>query len=176
MRIRTVILAASIAFATIIWAQAVCWAGTIGSLSKGTATTDSPSNQPPPAGAILDLNGTPIPGGGDGVTYQLYTVDFTANLTSTDITFAIREDPAFISFNEASVVDLTHSGGNLLLNGNFLGGVYCSNGNCLTPVDWTYANIYGAAAGGVVTACTPDPLGNTTCWYDGAVQAYDAMD
>ena len=48
----------------------------------------SPINQPPPIGAILDLNGLPIPGGGDGTTFQQYTVNFLADLASTAITFA----------------------------------------------------------------------------------------
>lgn len=133
----------------------------------------SPVNEPPPAGAILDLSGTPIPGGGND-TLQSYSVDFTASLSDTAITFAFREDPAFISFESASLVDLTNPSGNLLLNGDFSGGTYTDNGNSATPNGWTYANIYGAEAGGVVT--TGCPTGGTTyCWYDGAVQAYDAI-
>jgi PEP-CTERM motif len=160
------VLAIARVFATVVLLQTPSWADNI----------DPGHNNPPPAGAILDLNATPIPGGGNGESYQLYSVNFTAALANTVITFAFREDPAFISFNEASVTDLTHLIGNLLLNGNFQGGTYCDNGNCLTPVGWTYANVYGAFAGGtVLTDCAPDPTGNTTCWYDGAVQAYDAI-
>ncbi len=140
-------------------------------------TAMAQNNEPPPSGAILDLNGTQIPGNGDGETYQQYTVDFTGNVTNTDITFAFREDPAFISFTDVSVVDLADPNTNLLQNGNFQGGVYCNNGNCGTPVGWRYANVYGAAAGGFVdTGCSPAPSGNTSCWFDGAVQAYDAID
>jgi hypothetical protein len=132
--------------------------------------TDPGSNNPPPTGAILDLNGQPIPGGGND-TYQQYTVNFIAGVANTAITFAFREDPAFISFSNASVTDVTtQSNVNLLLNGNFAGG--------LSP--WTYANQYGAAAGGVVFAnCgvgLPGPTyGTGNCWYDGAVLAYDAI-
>lgn len=134
-----------------------------------------PMNEPPPVGAILDLSGTPIPGGGDG-TFQTYTVDFTAALSNTAITFAFREDPAFISFEDASVVDLTTSSSNLLTNGDFSGGVYTDNGNGATPNGWTYANIFGAEAGGVVETGSPCASGGTpNCWYDGAVQAYDAI-
>ena len=32
-----------------------------------------PNNVPPPAGAILDLNGQPIPGGGNGTTFHQYS-------------------------------------------------------------------------------------------------------
>ena len=71
---------------------------------------DPGTNNPPPSGAILDLSGTPIPGGGNS-TYQRYTVNFTANIANTAITFAFREDPAFISFANASVVDVTANNG-----------------------------------------------------------------
>ena len=139
---------------------------------------DPGNNDPPPAGAILDLSGTPIPGGGND-TYQLYTVNFTAALSSTAITFAFREDPAFISFSDASLTDLTTSSGNLLLNGDFSGGTYTDSGNSSTPVDWTYANQYGATFGGVVDPNCGVGTGGTYgvgyCWYDGAVQAYDAI-
>lgn len=140
-------------------------------LAMVTTSLAAPSNQPPPAGAILDLTGTPIPGNGNGTTYQTYTVDFIAAVTNTAITFAFREDPAFISFDDVSVADLTTPSGNLLTNGNFEGGVYTNNGNAATPNGWTYANMYGASFGGVVQGCT----NGTNCWYDGAVQAYDAI-
>jgi hypothetical protein len=123
---------------------------------------DPGNNNPPPVGAILDLSGTPIPG-----TYQSYTVNFTAAFNNTAITFAFRDDPAFISFSNPSVTDLTtHGGGNLLTNPNFSGG---------TSTPWIYANMYGATFGGAVTAdCGVGGPGNY-CWYDGAVQAYDAI-
>jgi hypothetical protein len=143
-------------------------------LAAVISASASAVNEPPPLGAILDLNGTPIPGGGNGTTFQEYTVDFTATVANTAITFALREDPAFISLEDTSLVNLTTLSSNLLLNGNFAGGVYTSNGNADTPVDWTYANIYGATFGGVVSSCSGGP-GAPFCWYDGAVQAYDAI-
>jgi hypothetical protein len=148
----------TIVFATVTLTQTISWA-----------------NQPPPVGPILDLNGTPVPGGGDGVTYQHYTVNFIGALTNTDITFAFREDPAFLSFTDASVTDLTSPSGNLLVNGNFQGGTHTSNGNSSTPVGWDYANVFGASFGGVVSTCNPAPSSNISCWFDGAVQAYDAI-
>jgi len=132
---------------------------------------DPGANTGPPAGAILDLNGQPIP-----TSYQLYTVDFTAALNSTAITFAFRNDPSFTSFANASVVDLTAGNGtNLLLNGNFSGGVFTSGNNTAVPNSWTYSNQYGATYGGVVDPTDPCAAGYPYCWYDGAVQAYDAI-
>ncbi len=133
------------------------------------------NNNPPPAGAILDLSGGPIPGGGNG-TYQEYHVDFTAAIANTAITFAFREDPAYISFANASVADTLTPNVNLLQNGDFSGAVYTNNGNALTPVSWTFTNQYGAAASGVRETGTG--FCHTQffyCWYDGAVQAYDAI-
>jgi hypothetical protein len=119
----------------------------------------------PPAGAILDLNGSPIPH--NSSSYQEYTINFIAAVPDTSITFAFREDPAYLFMKNVSVDDLTTpSGTPLLTNGDFSGGVYSSNGNSSTPVGWTYANVYGATSGGVVSGGV---------WYDGAVGAYDAI-
>lgn len=158
-----------------------------------TIKADPGTNNPPPAGAILDLSGTPIPGGGNAI-YQHYTVNFIATVANTActegcttaITFAFRDDPAQISFANASVVDLTTGSVNLLHNGDFSGGVYTDNGNPSTPISWTYANVFGAQAGGGVIGPGAYPsvsaycytIGGVAvnyCWFDGAVQAYDAI-
>ena len=39
---------------------------------------------------------------------------------------------------------------------------------------WIYANVYGATFGGFVTSSCEGYF--SYCWYDGAVQAYDAID
>ena len=120
------------------------------------------NNDPPPSGAILDLAGQTVNHG--PATSE--SVAFTADLTSTDITFAFREDPAFISFSDVSLTNLsTGSLTNLITNGTFAGG---------SSAGWTYANIYGATFGGV--GSTDCGGGLASCWYDGAVQAYDAID
>ncbi len=122
------------------------------------------TNQPPPSGAILDLAGQTINHG----TAASESVSFTANLANTDITFAFREDPAFISFSDVSLTDTTTANmTNLILNGDF------GLGSGSNATNWTYANIYGAAAGGTVSSSCGGGL--STCWYDGAVQAYDAI-
>ena len=124
--------------------------------------TTSPINCDPPVGnVVLDLNGTPVPH-----TYQQYTVNFVAGNAATNISFAFREDPAFLHLDDVTVT--TGGGPNLLLNGGFeLGGT----GN--TPVDWTYLNQFGAGAAGVVSGggCHTGAL----CYVDGAIQAYDGI-
>jgi hypothetical protein len=122
-------------------------------------------NNGPPPGAILDLNGNPIPHGSP----TEYTVDFTASLASTAISMAFREDPAFFAVTDVSVVDLTTSSSNLLLNGDFSLG---TNGG--TPVDWSFQNVHGATFQGFVSIpCVFG--GSSSCWYDGSVQAYDEI-
>jgi hypothetical protein len=139
-------------------------------------TAPDPNNNPPPANAIFDPSGTPVPGGGNR-TYKQYTVAFQATQTSTAISFAFREDPSFISFSNVSVTDQTTPGGNLLVNGDFSQGPLGSS----TPAGWTYSNQYGASSGGVVDAsCGVGPAPSFTygignCYFDGAVQAYDLI-
>lgn len=131
----------------------------------------------PPAGAILDFGGAETGAPAQTINHGapvLESVTFAAGVASTDITFAFRQDPAFISFGNVSLVDNTTSSGNLLVNGDFAGGVYTNNGNGNTPIGWEYANVFGAEAGGVVTSC--GAFTGADCWFDGAVQAYDAID
>jgi hypothetical protein len=131
-------------------------------------------NNPPPLGAILDLAGDPIT-----TDWTQYSVTFTALLANTDITFALRNDPAFIGLDNIMVTDTTTSSGNLILNGDFEGGTQTSGGNSAAPVDWTYDNVYGAGAGGVVTtggSCPWGPESGSSLWCDGAIQSYDAID
>ena len=135
-----------------------------------SSKTDPGHNDPPPAGAILDLaqisnGGNAIPGGGNA-TYQLYTANFTATSTGTVITFAFRDDPAQISFAYPSVVDTSvEEGGNLLQNGDFSQGL----------TGWTYANAFEVQAGGFATSGSHACYTAAYCWFDGAVQGFDAI-
>lgn len=128
-------------------------------------TLANPSNLPPPLGALLDLNGQVIP-----TSYQLYSVNFVASLSGTDITFAIRNDPSYTILSDLSVIDLTAASPNLLVNGTFAG----ANGSSAVA-GWTYDNLYGAIAGGFANPGCGFSVG-TGCWQDGTVQAYDAFD
>lgn len=119
-------------------------------------------NDPPPTGpVILDLSGTTIPSG-----YQTYIVDFTAAGAATNLSFALREDPAFLFLTNVSV---TQGGGpNLVSNGDFSLGPVGAN----QPTDWTYLNTFGASFAGVVSTSCGGPA---FCYFDGAVQAYDGI-
>ena len=118
-------------------------------------------DQPPPAGpVILDLNGQPIPH-----TYTQYTTSFVAGTAANYISFAFRDDPAFLSLDDVSVT--TGGGPNLILNPSFeLGGTSA-------PTDWTYLNTFGASAAG--TVASNNPHSGAFEYFDGAVGAYDAI-
>lgn len=121
-----------------------------------------PTNCAPPAGAILDLDGQPIPH-----TYTNYTVNFVASSTSTNISFAFRDDPAFLHLDDVSVT--TGGGSNLLTNGGFESGPV----GAPAPTGWTYLNSFGATFGGAVSMSSPRT--GTLAYVDGAVQAYDGI-
>lgn len=124
-----------------------------------------PTNCGPPAGAILDLNDTPVPH-----TYQQYTTSFTATNTTTNVSFSFREDPAFLGLDDVSVT--TGGGANLVVNSGFELGPVGAN----APAGWTYLNAFGAAAAGVVSSnSSPGPRSGTLYYRDGAVQAYDGI-
>ncbi len=127
-------------------------------------------NNPPPTGNVIySLTGQAI-----SSSYQTATVTFQASTTSTNLAFAFREDPAFLDLANVSLT--TGGGSNLLANGDFSGGTYTVGGSPnqqAEPNGWTYLNIYGATYGGSVNS-TCGPSGGT-CYYDGAVGAYDGI-
>jgi hypothetical protein len=111
---------------------------------------------------ILDLNGTLIPH-----SYKTYTATFVATSTSTNLSFAFRDDPAFLELSSVSVT--TGSGSNLVANGNFAAGTIGGS----APTGWSYLNYYTASNGGVLkSACG---ISSLNCYYDGAVQGYDMI-
>src|SRR5215471_688747 len=81
-----------------------------------------PTNCAPPTGAILDLNGTAI-----NHQYQQFSIDFVASQLVTNISFAFREDPAFIFLDDVDVHDTTVVGPNLIQNGGFESGPLNAN-------------------------------------------------
>ena len=126
-------------------------------------------NLTPPSVQILDLSGQPLPGGGNE-TYQQYTADFTATGTSATITFAFRDDVAYISFANVSVVDVTADSAVPLANNDFSQGVVGS-----TPTSWTWANPSGQGSEGVVQTGPSYCYTELYCWYDGSSQGYDTI-
>jgi hypothetical protein len=118
----------------------------------------------PAPGAILDLDGTAIPH-----VYTLYSVNFTATDSHTNISFAFREDPAFEFLDDVSV---THGvGPNLITNGDFEAGPV----GAAAPSGWTYLNTYNATFPGFVNNVAGLAHGGSNYYYDGAVQAYDGI-
>ena len=135
---------------------------------KMSPDTADPNNVPPPSGAILDL----APGVINFGTYTQYSVNFTATVSSTTVTFLFRNDPGFTAFDDASVVDVTHPSGNLFTNPGFETG---------DLTGWSFLNQYGAGFAGVVSPpaiCQGGALSAHTgahFWCDGATQAYDGL-
>lgn len=123
-------------------------------------------NCAPPTGGILDLNGTAIPG-----SYQQYSVNWIATDTTTNISFALRDDPAFVFLDDVTTSDTTTPSGNLISNGGFELGTVGAN----APTDWTYLNTFGATYAGVVENYTGEAHSGSNFYFDGAVQAYDGI-
>jgi hypothetical protein len=123
-----------------------------------------PTNCAPPPGAILDLSGSPIPH-----SYQQYTVNFEATGASTNLSFAFRDDPAFLNLDDVAVTNLTTSTGVPLVNPGFEDGPLYAN----APNGWSYLNAFGAEAAGEVDGGNPHSGSND--YDDGAVQAYDGI-
>ncbi len=123
-----------------------------------------PTNCAPPTGAILDLNGTPVPH-----VYTQYTVDFMATNATTNLSFSFREDPAFLSLDDVAVTNLTTSTAVPLVNPGFELGPVGAN----DPTGWTYLNSFGVEAAGTVESNNPHSGSNN--YYDGAVQGYDGI-
>jgi hypothetical protein len=122
-------------------------------------------NEPPPSGAIYDLAGTAIPH-----VYTSYTTPvFTATSSSTNLSFAFREDPAFLFLDDVTMFDVTTSTPVSLVNAGFESGPVGAS----APTGWTYLNTFGATFGGYVADFGAHSGSNS--YYDGAVQAYDGI-
>ena len=117
-------------------------------------------NCPPPAGAIFDLDGTAI-----SHVYKQYFTSFTAVAETTNVSFALREDPAYFFLDDVSV---KKSGGGveLLLNPGF-------EDNTGSPEHWVFLNEFGASASGTVV--NGGAKSGSRSYKDGAVNAYDGI-
>lgn len=126
-------------------------------------------NNPPPAGAILDLNGLPVP----GISYQLYSTTFTAQSTLTYVTFAFRNDPGFFGFDDASVTSAGNSV-NVLSNAGFDTPPHDG-----TETPWKDYGQVAVAYTGVIEpsqgASGLTPHSGNYFWYDGSTGGYDFL-
>jgi hypothetical protein len=160
-RVRTLLEGTMKLLTKVLIGVAACLPGMV-ALANPCPPGNPPTNCAPPPGAILDLDGTPIPH-----QYTQYTTSFVATGTTTNVSFAFREDPAFLFLDDVSVT--TGGGPNLLTNPGFELGPVGAN----APTGWTYLNSFGATFAGVVEANGPHTGSNN--YYDGAVQAYDGI-
>jgi len=113
-------------------------------------------------------------------TWQTYSYSFIPNISGTNyVGFAFRQDPAYWTFDNASLTE-SGSSSNLLTNGGFTTGgainITTSNGpgTIQAPTNWGvwYQNgTYPAAAG------TWQDIGGTHggVWFDGAVGTFDGI-
>lgn len=132
-------------------------------------------------GLLGDVNGGATGGVATPLasTWQQYTYNFNATLSSTFVTFLFRNDPAFTSFDDASLVQ-QGSGTNLLLNpGLETQGPNGPNGIQL-PADWVSVGTPGLGAAGSWTSGSPGaaPDGSHSgsgYWMDGAVGGHDGI-
>ncbi len=134
--------------------------------------------QNPPPGSIFQLDQQH-----PGVlsSYQQFTTSFTAGAgqTSAYVSFGFREVPAFFAFDDASVVDITHPSGNLLVNGDFSNAQVGQNfptswGRWIQPIDQSYV---GLIANGP-SNCAPNqggPVSGGNYWCEGSVEGYDGL-
>lgn len=125
-----------------------------------------------PSGAILDLaqytnNGlTPY-------AYTQYTTSFVASSTNTTVSFIFRDDPTYISFDDASVT-LASGGSNLLADPGFESAAPYSS----FPQGWTtisQSNVGGVISSGTPTGDADNPYDGAYYWRDGIVGAFDGL-
>ena len=136
--------------------------------------------QIPPPGAIFDL-ATTSQHTGVLTSYQQFSTSFVAapNTTSTTVSFAFREIPAYFAIDDTWVSNVTTSGGNLLLDPGFETAVVDQN----VPFQWhRWIQPIDVTAIGVVASlysnngCPPNAShGGQNFWCDGSVQGYDAI-
>jgi hypothetical protein len=156
--------------------------GTIKNLLAGAAVATAlamacgtAQAQTAPGGYLLDV-GSLNSYGPTPSAYTLYSTSFTATLASTTVSWAFREDPAYFSFDEASV-SLTGGGPNLLADPGFESATVGTS----FPAGWTqFIQPAVVAAQGVVATGTPTgntdaPNSGSNYWRDGSVAGYDGL-
>jgi hypothetical protein len=136
------------------------------------ASNASAENLSPPVSGLQVLD---LAGGAVDTSYHQYTANFVASTAASTVTFTFRHDPGFFAFDDASVVNITNPGGNLLTNGNFeTGGISTPP---TAPSGWTYFQQVGVTFLGFQTTATGGllPHSGNQFWYDGATEGYDGI-
>ncbi len=153
--------------------------GAIGFAVLGAAMLISPTKanaQNPPPGAILDL-ATTSEHTGVLSSYTLFTASFTADSSSTYVSFAFREIPAYFALDDTSVTAMGSST-NLLGDPGFETATVGQNvptgwNRWIQPID---TSAIGVVAAGASSSCGPNAAhGGSQLWCDGSVQGYDAV-
>lgn len=130
--------------------------------------------QNPPPNPILDIASSR---GGTLTTSELFTTSFIASTSTTTVSWAFREIPAYFAFDDASVTAMG-STVNLLTNPGFESATVGQNvptgwGRFIQPVDVTAIGVIAAGSNG---ACSPNGAhGGTQFWCDGSVEGYDGL-
>ena len=141
-----------------------------------------------PAGAILDINsGTASNTGAIADTFRDYSVSFTAGQTGSNyLLFAFRQDPAYWTFGNVSLIE-TGTTTNLLINPNFTQGGSVGSSGIQAPANWgivyqtgsppTAAGTWNAPGTGDSTSASGLGVNTSTSgsWYDGAVGSFDGI-
>ena len=129
-----------------------------------------PNNCPPPAGNVIfdnvifdGINNQPVP----HVYTNYTTLQFMATGASTNLSFAFREDQAFLELDNVTMFDVTTSLPVGVTNGDFESGPVDGQ-----PVGWTFLNTFGAFLSGEVDSGCGNP-GN--CYVNGPIQGYNAI-
>ena len=142
--------------------KAACFAAAVGCVLTSPALA-APINEPPPPGAAFSLTGLPLT-----TAYTQYGFTFVASSTTTNLTFALRDDPSYLYLDDISLTRLG-STGNLLTNGGFESGPV----DAASPIGWTYLNQFDSYDTGYVSNAGAHT--GTNAYADGSVQAYDAI-
>lgn len=126
-----------------------------------------------PSGALLDLNSS----GGYSGGWASYSVGFTPTESGNNyILFAFRQDPAFWTFGQVSLL-APGSTTNLFTNANFAtGGLLSADSGLQAPANWGVvyqAGTVPAAAGSWQPGFDGDASAGS--WYDGAVGSFDGI-
>ena len=142
-----------------------------------------------PAGAILDINNGSAANSASYLTantFQSYSVSYTAAVTGNNyILFAFRQDPAYWTFGNVSLVaDGTST--NIFVDPTFTqGGTFSAQSSLQAPAGWGIVYQTGAtptaagrwvAPGNTSAASTTNVnMGSAGAWYDGAVGSFDGI-